>query len=264
MKAANPLLKKTIALLICIGYSAVIFSQKSTKKEESFYLLDKDLNGTTAMDKAKYFLHSLKENDSSWLFEKYNLYGPLISSEHYKDDKATILNGHAFYYNVNGTIDSSGIWKNNLQSGTWGTNNEKGQKTFEKTYENGILITVKDCIKAEELEKAKHIDSSKLIDKDEKESEFPGKAGGWRKYLEKNLKYPERAQSIQKEGQVTINFIVDKEGNILNPYIAHSVEYSLDQEALRMIIESPKWIPAFQFGQKVKSWKLQPITFKLK
>jgi periplasmic protein TonB len=62
---------------------------------------------------------------------------------------------------------------------------------------------------------------------------------------------------------VTIGFIVDKEGTVTDPYIAHSVEYSLDAEALKIIKASGKWEPATQNGHIVKSYKTQPINFRL-
>ena len=97
----------------------------------------------------------------------------------------------------------------------------------------------------------------------EMESIFPGGSAGWKKYLMKNMEYPDKAQKLQKQGQVVLQFIVDKEGKILDPEIIQSVEFSLDQEALRIIKQSPAWVPAFQNGKKVKSYKKQPITFRL-
>jgi len=249
-------MKKALLLASLFSICHTLFSQK----KEAYYLLDKDFKGTTSLDKATYFLYSLKENDSSWLFEKYNVYGPLISAEHYKDEKATTLQGHAIYYNNKGKIDSSGEYKNDMQTGVWGINNEKGEKIFERNYQQGILIDSKMIKK----EKPTAADTTITIDLVETESEFPGKSQAWVNYLNKNLTYPERAQNIQKEGTVIVLFIVDKDGSILDPYIGQSVEFSLDQEALRMIKESPKWTPAYQNGKIVKSWKLQPITFKLK
>jgi len=96
------------------------------------------------------------------------------------------------------------------------------------------------------------------------ESDFPGGQKGWIKYLTHNLEYPERAQKLGKEGNVVIQFIVDKDGTVYNQQIVKSVEYSLDQEALRMIARSPAWIPAIQDGKIVKSYKKQPIAFRLK
>jgi protein TonB len=97
----------------------------------------------------------------------------------------------------------------------------------------------------------------------EKESEFTGGKNSWWKYLNKNMIYPQRAQNLNKQGTVVLQFIVGKDGEVFDQEIVQSVEYSLDQEALRMINESPAWIPAFQRGKNVKSYKKQPITFKV-
>ncbi len=49
--------------------------------------------------------------------------------------------------------------------------------------------------------------------------------------------------------------------NILILY--RSVEYSIDHEALRIIFISPDWTPAVQNGRNVKTYKKQPIIFRL-
>jgi hypothetical protein len=47
-------------------------------------------------------------------------------------------------------------------------------------------------------------------------------------------------------------FIIDKDGAILEPEIVKSVEYSLDEELLRILQISPKWVPARIGGNPVK------------
>jgi protein TonB len=66
-----------------------------------------------------------------------------------------------------------------------------------------------------------------------------------------------------KQGQVIVGFIVDKEGIVNDTYIAESVEFSLDEEALKVIKGSGRWESVFQNGRKVKSYKTQPINFRL-
>ena len=108
-------------------------------------------------------------------------------------------------------------------------------------------------------------DYDKTFTKVEIESSFPGGLAGWGKYLQKNLRYPDFAVKYKIQGQVMIAFVVDTEGHIpVNTVrVDRSVEYSLDQEALRIIFVSPEWAPAIQNGRKVKSYKKQPVTFKL-
>jgi protein TonB len=39
------------------------------------------------------------------------------------------------------------------------------------------------------------------------------------------------------------------------------VEFVLDDEAMRVIEQSPLWQPAFQDGKNVNAYRVQPFTF---
>ena len=232
------------------------FSQATSKPQESFYMLDENLKGST-QEKAKFFIHAVKENDTSWLFDTYNIYGPLVSSEHYKDEKATVLHGSCLYFNKKGKVDSSGDFSDNLQNGSWYYINSKGKAFLQKDFRMGQVIATKDLMIPKEERKNKNKNEEDI----EVESDFPGGVRGWSVYLNKNIQYPERAENVHKEGEVIVQFIVDTEGKVNKAEVVQSIEYSLDQEALRIIKESPQWIPASINGKKVKSYKKQPITF---
>ena len=95
------------------------------------------------------------------------------------------------------------------------------------------------------------------------ESEFPGGAKGWNRYLMDNLNYPKAAVRKRIQGTVVVQFIVDKDGNVTDAEVIQSVHPLLDDEALRLIKNSPRWKPAIQDGKKVKSYKKQPVVFQL-
>jgi protein TonB len=107
-------------------------------------------------------------------------------------------------------------------------------------------------------------DYDKTFTKVEIESEFPGGAGAWLRYLNKNLRYPDDAVNNEIQGTVIVQFIVDKEGNVsdVTP-ISGPDDGGLREEAVRVIKKSGKWTPAVQNGRQVKSYKKQPIVFKL-
>ncbi|HET9824550.1 MAG TPA: energy transducer TonB, partial [Chitinophagaceae bacterium] len=83
------------------------------------------------------------------------------------------------------------------------------------------------------------------------------------KYIQKNLRVPERATSLNVNGTVMISFVVNTSGKIEDARIVRSVEYSADQEALRVVTSSPDWIPAEENGRKVKAYRIQPITINI-
>ena len=107
-------------------------------------------------------------------------------------------------------------------------------------------------------------DYDKTFTKVEIESEFPGGAAAWLRYLNKNLRYPDDAVNNEIQGTVIVQFIVDKEGNVsdVTP-ISGPDNGGLREEAVRVIKRSGKWTPAVQNGRQVKSYKKQPIVFKL-
>jgi periplasmic protein TonB len=107
-------------------------------------------------------------------------------------------------------------------------------------------------------------DYDKTFTKVEIESEFPGGAAAWLRYLNKNLRYPDDAVNNEIQGTVVVQFIVDKEGNVSDVQaISGPDNGGLREEAIRVIKKSGKWTPAVQNGRQVKSYKKQPIVFKL-
>jgi periplasmic protein TonB len=105
-------------------------------------------------------------------------------------------------------------------------------------------------------------DYDKTFTKVEIESDFPGGIAAWYRYLTKNLVYPDEAVSAEVQGQVVVRFIVDKEGNV-SEVEAISGPNELKDAAVTVIKKSGKWNPAIQNGRKVKSYKSQPVNFKL-
>jgi protein TonB len=107
-------------------------------------------------------------------------------------------------------------------------------------------------------------DYDKTFTKVEIESEFPGGGAAWLRYLNKNLRYPDDAVNNEIQGTVVVQFIVDKEGNVSDVQaIAGPDNGGLREEAVRVIKKSGRWTPAVQNGRQVKSYKKQPIVFKL-
>jgi protein TonB len=107
-------------------------------------------------------------------------------------------------------------------------------------------------------------DYDKTFTKVEIESDFPGGAAAWLRYLNKNLRYPDDAVNNEIQGTVVVQFIVDKEGNVSDVQaISGPDNGGLREEAVRVIKKSGRWTPAIQNGRQVKSYKKQPIVFKL-
>ncbi|GAB2978564.1 energy transducer TonB [Mucilaginibacter puniceus] len=90
-----------------------------------------------------------------------------------------------------------------------------------------------------------------------------GGEAGWRKFLEKNLRYPSQATDANKSGKVWVSFIVEKDGQISNVKVDQGAGYGMDEEALRVLKLSKKWKPGMQNGQPVRVKYTLPLNFVL-
>ena len=92
---------------------------------------------------------------------------------------------------------------------------------------------------------------------------FPGGVTELMNYLSKNTHYPAATKRDGIQGRVVVSFIVEPDGSISNAKLVRRVDPSLDQEALRVVAEMPKWIPGKQNGAAVRVKYNVPVTFKL-
>jgi protein TonB len=96
--------------------------------------------------------------------------------------------------------------------------------------------------------------------------EFPGGIIKFFDYINKNLKYPKDARKEGIEGKVMIEFVVDSTGAIRpgTVNIVKGLSKSCDDEAIRLIKESPKWIPGrvSAANKNVAVKMVMPINFK--
>ena len=93
--------------------------------------------------------------------------------------------------------------------------------------------------------------------------EFPGGMGECMKFLAKNIKYPTIAQENGVQGRVIVQFVVNRDGSIVDPVVMRGVDPHLDKEALRVIGKMPKWKPGKQRGKAVRVSYNLPVRFKL-
>ena len=98
----------------------------------------------------------------------------------------------------------------------------------------------------------------------EKMPEFPGGTQELMKYLSQNVKYPVIAQENGIQGRVICQFVVNKDGSIVDVEVVRSGgDPSLDKEAVRVIKSMPKWKPGQQRGKAVRVKYTVPVNFRL-
>src|SRR3989440_4779213 len=189
------------------------------QEKESYYIFDRDWNPVKNVKQAKYFIHVEKKDDTTWQWDYYNFIGPRIKTESYKDEKGAIPNGFFAYYSSSGFLDSCGQVINQRKHQIWTYfQGDSGKVYLRKTYAHGFLIKTEDYRQRKEV--AETDTMQKTFAKVEVESEFNGGTKAWQTYLNKNLRYPERAINAESQGMVWVLFVVDTKGKLTEPVIA--------------------------------------------
>lgn len=106
--------------------------------------------------------------------------------------------------------------------------------------------------------------ANEVFDVVEKMPEFKGGNQALMNYLTANIKYPKEAENKNVQGRVIVQFVVNTDGSIVEAKIARSIDPQLDEEALRVVNEMPKWKPGTQKGKPVRVKYTVPIVFRLK
>ena len=136
-------------------------------------------------------------------------------------------------------------------------------------------------------------DDDPVFEVTEEPAQYPGGQAALMQYLAQNIRYPKISAENGVQGRVIVQFVVEKDGSLSNfavvkksgdtitknaqsgitvNALGSATEESkvpqeafdaLNAEAVRVLREIPKWIPAKQRGQEVRMRYTLPITFRL-
>ena len=97
----------------------------------------------------------------------------------------------------------------------------------------------------------------------EEQPQFPGGTEAMYKFLGENIKFPEAAKIAHVSGKVFLSFVVTTEGEIKEVTILKGMGFGIDEEALRVMSQMPRWTPGKQSGKPLNVRYNLPIAFEL-
>ncbi len=266
---------KYLLTTILIFITAFSFSQN---KRDTIYM-NEDWDVTKIIDSAKYY-RIIKEADGLYYVTDYYIESDSVQmTGAYKDYAQKIREGEFVYYSKKGLVTKRTNYKNGLLHGSLSSYydtgelhytdhfvNDSSHGDFIVYYRNGSIRRKETWVHDKLKFKACYLENGK------KTKYFPysvpaNPKGGMesvKKFLVKNLHYPDSAVDAEIEGKVYIRFVVSTTGKITNIRIKQSAGYAiLDKEAIRIVGLLPDWSPAQLDGEKVESTFNLPISFKL-
>lgn len=84
------------------------------------------------------------------------------------------------------------------------------------------------------------------------------------RWVNENLKYPPEAVKDSLQGRVTLQFTIEKDGSVTDVHVLRGCAPVLDEEAIRVVSQSPKWTPGYINGEPVRVVFNFPVLFQLK
>jgi TonB family protein len=201
-----------------------------------------------------------------------------------KKDIPEVKHGYYKKYKYKKLIED-GFYKNNLKDSTWKEFAMTQQLVGEGKYAAGIKsgiwsyfssnnkIVQKYNYDTYQLEyfdvtTERNIGNAPSVFPDTASETIPIFIGGtfyMQTYLSNYCTYPEGAFKASKTAKVYINFIVDKDGSIIEAKSMKPAGFGFDEEGVRLINSMNKaFIPGRQKGENVKVKFVIPINFSLK
>jgi protein TonB len=80
--------------------------------------------------------------------------------------------------------------------------------------------------------------------------------------LQRHVRYPEIARRAGIEGRVVVQFIIDEQGNVVDPQVVRSLGGGTDEAAIEAI-KQVRFTPGMQRGRPVKVRYTIPVQFRL-
>jgi len=97
----------------------------------------------------------------------------------------------------------------------------------------------------------------------EETAEPKGGMPAFYKYVGEKIKYPAQARRMGVEGRVFVEFVVNRDGSIVDVKSIKGIGAGCDEEAVRIVQSAPAWKPGKQRGKPVRQKMVIPIIFKL-
>jgi len=136
-------------------------------------------------------------------------------------------------------------------------------------FETQISVTGTHKYSKDELSKLQKIKTDKDVDdnhvftKVEVNASFSGGESAFRKYLSKEIIYPDSATISDVKGVVKVGFVIANDGLPKNVKLIKGVNRFTDELVLNAIKKMPKWIPSNQNGRNVDQYREISVSFDI-
>lgn len=138
---------------------------------------------------------------------------------------------------------------------------DPGQKNIKG--DPNAEIKIDEPVGNSDVKQVTEEDPNKIFTAVEQEPSFNGGIDKFYKYLQNNIRYPAVAKENNVQGKVFVTFVVEKDGSLTDIKVVRGIGSGCDEEAMRVLRNSPKWKAGIQNGRPVRVQYTMPISFTL-
>jgi protein TonB len=124
-------------------------------------------------------------------------------------------------------------------------------------------IRIDEPVGNSDIKQVVEADPNQIFTSVEQVPEFPGGLDKFGAYLGKAIRYPAVARENGTQGRVIVTFVVERDGSLTDIKVTRGIGSGCDEEAVRVLKNSPKWKPGIQNGRPVRVQYSVPISFTL-
>jgi len=124
-------------------------------------------------------------------------------------------------------------------------------------------IRIDEPVGNSDVKQVVEADPNQIFTSVEQVPEFPGGLEKFGAYLSKSIRYPAVARENGTQGRVICTFVVEKDGSLTDIKVTRGIGSGCDEEAVRVLKNSPHWKPGIQNGRPVRVQYSVPISFTL-
>jgi len=238
-------------LLICLIFQSII---SVSAQDTTVYHYDQKWK-LSKPKKAVYKKQVVSYSDSAFKIIRSTIDNNIISVGLYKSLNPKIEHGIFKFYDSNGNIQAQGNYKNGFLDEKWiyKNNHTRLYDTIDYTgilelYKNPEKITAKEVYYiVEEMPQFGNSDEISIKN--------------FQRDVESRTCYPLEAKYDHRYGTILIQFLVGVDGEISSVELIRGEDKDLIFEALRVVRDSPQWIPGKQRGEIVNVLFVVPVYF---
>lgn len=240
---------KYILIVLCVLSSALLYGQDTL-----FYKGNEKVN---SKENCTYFQFDTKDKKKDlYTTKSYYKNGRKRSASSYviNEKGFNALHGKKRQWFEDGHKKQVAYYKNGQLNGKVTSHYANGKIKRRDVYKNGELVKGK-CWN----EQGQQVAHKPFFVK----AAYAGGDDKRQRFFLDHLRYPAVARENEIQGKVILDFVIKEDGSIEGIKVVQSVHEALDLEAKRVIGTMPKWIPASEDDEPVRSYFQIPIQFRL-